>query len=203
MNRTCHIGDGRLTCTRNSPKSQCLMMISPISSHLSLACPQLYHQLRTRSYIILLYLSMPWSWVNTESRIHQVLHDPKINCLPLPASLSALSGPCCTQFSTFPHFRVNQRIQSELQSRMPPDLPLPDSSPRDWVPPDWLPLDQRPLDRPSPSTRPTVIDHGLQVYLSTLSITVSMCISEFTRSRPPSGSPNKLDHGLQVHLWVH
>jgi hypothetical protein len=40
-------------------KAQCLMMISPISSDLSLFCAQLYHHLRTRRYIIPLYLSMP------------------------------------------------------------------------------------------------------------------------------------------------
>jgi len=39
----------------------------------------------------------------TEYCIHRVLHHPKIDCLPLPASLSSLSRPCCTQFSTFPH----------------------------------------------------------------------------------------------------
>jgi hypothetical protein len=46
---TCSIGDGQLTHTRNSLKSQFLMMISPISSRLSLSCPHLYHHLRTRS----------------------------------------------------------------------------------------------------------------------------------------------------------
>jgi hypothetical protein len=43
--RTCHIGDGQLTGSRNSLKSQLLMMISPISSDLSLSCAQLYHHL--------------------------------------------------------------------------------------------------------------------------------------------------------------
>jgi len=47
--RTCRIGDGQLTRTRNSRKSQFLMMISPISCDLSLSCAQLYHHLRTRS----------------------------------------------------------------------------------------------------------------------------------------------------------
>jgi hypothetical protein len=47
--RNCRIRDGQLTCTRNSLKSQFLMMISPISSDLSLSCAQLYHHLRTRS----------------------------------------------------------------------------------------------------------------------------------------------------------
>jgi len=42
-------GDGKLTCTQNSLKSQFLMMISPISSDLSLSCAQLYHHLKARS----------------------------------------------------------------------------------------------------------------------------------------------------------
>jgi len=41
--RTCCIGDGQLTRTRNCVKSQFLMMISPISSDLSNSCAQLYH----------------------------------------------------------------------------------------------------------------------------------------------------------------
>jgi dissimilatory sulfite reductase (desulfoviridin) alpha/beta subunit len=57
--RTCHIGDGRLTRTRNSIKSQFLMMISPVPAHLSLSCPHFDHHLRIRSYVIPLYLSMP------------------------------------------------------------------------------------------------------------------------------------------------
>ena len=45
--RTCRTGDGKFTRTRNSLKSQFLMMISPISSNLSLSCAQLYHHLRS------------------------------------------------------------------------------------------------------------------------------------------------------------
>jgi len=45
-------------------KSQFLIIISPISSHLSLSRHQLYRCLRTQSYVIALYLSMPWSRVN-------------------------------------------------------------------------------------------------------------------------------------------
>jgi len=46
--RTCCIGDGKFTLTRNSLKSQFLMIISPVPSHLSLSCAQFYH-LRTQS----------------------------------------------------------------------------------------------------------------------------------------------------------
>jgi len=74
--RTCCIGDGKLTRTRHSLKSQFLMMISPIPSLISLSCPQLYHHLRTQSSVIALYLSMAWSRVNTEYSINRVQHTP-------------------------------------------------------------------------------------------------------------------------------
>jgi len=81
-----------------------------------------------------------------------------INCRPLPASLSSLGGPYCTQLSTFPPLRVNQWIESELPPHLPPDLPSP--------------------DRPPASTPPISIDHGLQVHLQPHSITASKCICE-------------------------
>jgi hypothetical protein len=56
---TCHIRDGYLACKQNSLKSQCVMMILPISSHLSLSRPQLYHYRKTRSLVIPVYFSMP------------------------------------------------------------------------------------------------------------------------------------------------
>jgi len=129
--RTCHIGDGKLTCTQNSLKSQFLMMISPISFELSLSCAQLYHHLRSRSWVIPLYLAIPWSWLNTENSIQQLQHHPKIDSLPLsasltlPASFPSLGGCCCTQLSTFPQLQVNQWIESQLPSRLPPNRPLP------------------------------------------------------------------------------
>jgi len=96
--RTCCIRDGTLSRTRNSLKSQFLTVISPVPFHLFLSCPQFYHHLRIRSYVIPLYLSMPQSRVDTEYSIyrllhtleycmHCVLHHPKIDCLLLPASL--------------------------------------------------------------------------------------------------------------------
>ena len=110
----------------------------------------------------------------TEYCIHRVRHHPKIDCLP--ASLSSRGRPCCTPLSTFPQLRVNQWIESQLLSRLPPKLP----------PPDW----------PPPSTPPISLDHGLQVRLQPCSITASKCISKLTQLRPPSLH----DYGLQVHL---
>jgi len=185
---------------------------------------------------------MPWSRVNTdysihrvqhtpstaysEYSIHRVLHHPKIDSLPLPASLSSLSGPCCTQFSTFPRLWVNQWIESQLPSHLPPDLPPPD-----WPPPSTPPISIDLGLQGHHQTRSITASKciselhalGLQVHLQTHSITDSKCISElhdlglqvhlqirsitpskrisqFTRSWPPSASPNSLDLGLQVHL---
>jgi len=160
-------------------------MISLISSDLSLSQPQLYQHLRTWSYVIAHNLSMPWSWVNTDYSIHWVLHHPKIDSLLLPASLIShlLGRPSCTQFSTFPQWRVNQWIESEF-------------------PPHLFPNPPRPVQTP-PSTPTLSIDHGLQVHLQICSGTASKWIAEFTRSRPPSASPHSLDHGLNLHLSLH
>jgi len=157
------------------------MTITPLPSHLSLSFPQFYHHLRTRSQVMPLYLSMPWSRVNAEYSIHRVPHTPstslsKIDCLPLPASLSYLGRPCCSQFATFTQLRVNQWIESQLPSRLPPEL--------------------LPLDWPPPSTPPISLDHGLQVHLQTRPITAS----KFAPSWHPSASPNSLDDSLQLHL---
>jgi len=120
---TCGIGEGKMTCTRNSHMSLFVRMISPISSHHSHSHPQVYHHLKTQSWVIALYLCMPWSRVNTEYSIHwvqpvrssaytedsihrstaytefcihRVLRHPMIGCLLLPASLSSLPRPCCS-----------------------------------------------------------------------------------------------------------
>ena len=127
---------------------------------------------------------MQWSWVNTEYSIHrvqhtlstaytdysihQVLHHPMIDCLPLPATLSSLGRPDCTQLSTFPRLQVNQWIESQLLSHLPPDLPPPDRRP--------------------PSTSPMSIDHGPQVHLQPHSIMASKWIFKRAQSRPPCAS---------------
>jgi hypothetical protein len=148
-----------------------------------------------------------WSTAHSYYCIHHVLHHPKIDCLPLSSSPSALSGPCCTQFSKFPQLWVNQWIESQLASHLPPDLPPP--------------------DRPPPSTPAISINYGLQVNRYPCSITASKCISEFNlisacqsifkiarsqppsaslssiRSWPPSVSPCSVHRGLQVNFPVH
>jgi len=157
-------------------------MISPTSSDLSLFCAQLYHHLRIWSYVIPLYPSMPYSWVNTEYSIHQVQHHPKIDSHPLPASFSSLGG-WCTQLSTFPQLQVNQWIESQLPSRLHPN-------------------------RPPPATPPISLDDSLLAHLQTRSITTSKfifwvhwisaskCISRLAQLRLACSH----NHGFQVHI---
>ena len=241
-------------------------MICPISSYLSPSCPQLYRHLRTQSYVIHLYLSMPWSRVNTKYSIHRVqhtpssahtkfsihrvqytpstayaeygidwvqhtpstahteycihrlLHYPKINRLPLAASLSALSGPGCTQFSTFPQLRVKQWIESQLPSHMPPDLPAPDPLPPDSLHPNVSPnkLDYRfqqylwvhfissskCISKHAQSQSPSVSPKPVRLWPQVPTIIASKCISTLARSWSRSASLSSLDHFLQVYLQI-
>jgi len=150
---------------------------------------------------------MQWSWVNNEYRIHRVLHTPrtaytkywihwvlrhpKIDCLPLPASPSSLGISHCTQLSTYPILQVNQWIESQLPSHLPPDPPPPYS--------------------PPPSTPPMSIDHGLRVHLLTPFLTASKCITDLhhlglqvyfqTRLITASKCISELhNHSFQIHL---
>ena len=101
----------------------------------------------------------------------------------------------CTKLSTFSQLWVNEWIKSQLLSRRSPEVPPPEWSPPDWPPPDWPPPDWHP-----PSTPPISLDHGLQVYLQTRSITASKSVTKLAQLQPPSASPHSLDYSLQVHL---
>ena len=163
-------------------------MISPISSDLSLSCAQLYHHLRTRSNVIPLYLSVPWSSLNTEYSVHQVQHHPMIDSLPRPASFPSLGGWGCTKLSTLPQSRVNKSIGSQQPLRLTPHRPL------------W-------------STPPKSLDHSLLVHLQTRSISLAVhlwvhsisvpnCISNLAWSRPRGAYLSSLDLGHQEHLQI-
>jgi len=166
---------------------------------------------------------MQWSRVNTKYSIHRVeayteysidwvqhtfntgytRYSESSQDQLSPAPSYPGSGPCCTQFCTFPQLWVNQWIESQFPSHMTPKLPPPDWPPPDSLPPDWLRPDWPSSDQSPPRTPPILINHGLQVYLPRCSIMASKCISELTWSRPPRASPNLLNHGLQMHLRVH
>jgi len=188
-------------------------MISPITSHHPLSCPQLYHHVKTWSSVITVYLLMPGSCVNTEGSIHQVLHRRMTNWLLLRATLSSFGVCCCIQPPTFPQLEVNQWMESQLLSGVTSDLLSP-STPLILIDHGWrgyLPTCTNTASNclseftrsPLPSACPNWLNDGLQVHLQTCSITASKCISEFTRSRSRSASPHSSDPGLQLHLRVH
>jgi hypothetical protein len=112
--------------------------------------------------------------------IHCELHHPIMDCLPLPAGLSSLGKPCCTQFSTFPKLQVHQCIESQLPSCLPPELP--------------------PSHLPPPITGPISLAHGLQVHLQSYSIMAPRWVSKLSRSKAPIISPNSIDYGLNVQM---
>jgi len=134
----------------------------------------------------------------TEYSMHWVLHTAR-TCIirrstvfPLPASLSYLGIPCCTQCSTFPPLWVNQWIESQLQSRLPAEL-----LPRCTLPISFnhgLQVHSKLARLQTPSVSLKSHDYCLQVH----TITASKCLSKLARSQPPSVSPNSLDYGLQV-----
>jgi hypothetical protein len=111
----------------------------------------------------------------TEYCIHPLLNHSNIDCLPLSASLSSLSRPCCTQISTFSRLLVNQCIESQLPSRLPPNQ-LPSSAP------------------------PMSLHNGLHVHFHTQLITASKRISRVTWAQAMTVSPSLPDYCLQMYL---
>jgi len=193
---TCLIGDGKLTLTRKSLKSQLLMMICPISSHLSPSRPQLYHHLRTRSSLIPLYLSMPWSRVNTkysihwvlhspstvytEYGIHRILHQPNINCLTPPST-----PPILIDHGLQVHLWVHSISASvHLQSRSIMTSECISKFTRSRPPSAFLSSLDLGL-----SSCPNLLNHGVQVQNWIHSISASKCIPKLARSRSPCASP--------------
>jgi len=146
----------------------------------------LYHHLCTQSWDIPIYLFMQWSWVNTKSSIHWVLHYPKMDSLPHPASLS----------SRISHLLMSHVVLNSLHSH---DCELTNAySLLPWhLCPNLLSPDQ-----PRASTTPISISLGLGVHLPTRPIMALIYISKFLQFRSTNASPNSFDHWLQVHLQV-
>jgi len=169
---------------------------------------------------------MPWSWINTEYSIHQIQHHPKIHSLllqasfPLAASFPSLGGCSCTQLSTYPQLEVNQWIESQLPSRLPPNRPLPSTPPISLNHRLQVHLQTYPITASQRISEfmitalkciyklallqpPSSYHHGLQFHLQTRLITASKSISKLAQLRPQIASPNSLDHGLKVQLQPH
>ena len=131
--------------------------------------------------------------------MHCVLHHPKIDCLPLPASL-------ISQQTMLYSILYICTITSQPMNRVSAPVAPPSRTYR-------LQIDRLLVLHQSRSVMackcisklprlrsPNSLDHGFQSHLQTRSTAASKCISELAQSRPPSASPNSLDHGLQVHL---
>ena len=197
----------------------------PYHSHhhpvLSLSRPQLYQHRRTQSSVILLYLTMPWSWVNTEYSIWRVQHTPSpanteysIHRTQHPPKI--ISDPFVLTIMSRPFNVASSFWCASLQNQLPPaswpwelkgKVTLSHSHGCELT--NWWIESQHPAVLPSTtpnlarswpqSVSPNSLHHGLRVHLHTRSIMASKCIW-VTQSRPPSASPYSLDLGLQVHL---
>jgi len=169
--------------------SQFLMIFSPISSHLSLSCPQLYYSLRTWSQIIPLNLSMSWSWVNTAYGIHRVQCDPTIDYLLLPANLSSLisrqrlfySVLCISSIMSQPRNWVSA-VNNDSLAIYPQQIDCP------WI--DRLQINRLQINRLQINCLQInrLQINLLQVHLWTRAIPPCTCISTVSQSRPPSTS---------------
>ena len=132
---------------------------------------------------------MSWSWVDTECSIHRVQHPSKIFCLPF--ILMITSWPLNEASASGVPLHESSKVMSHSHGC---ELT------------NWSKESPYPARRQSSASQyssklnrlrsPNLLDHGLQMYLQTRSITAS----KFTRSWPPSASTHSLDHYLQVHV---
>jgi len=173
-----------------------------------------YSHRRTHSDVIPLYLSMPWSWVDTEYKhtlntAYTMYSIPKIVCLPFilmitgwPLNVAWASG--------VPPYRIDCHQPAPHQSaqvKSPCHIPTFASQLTDeWSLSTRRAMHQAPpsgcrisLDRILRSLSPTSHDYGRQVRL----IMASKCISQLARSRSRSASGSSLDFGLPVYLQIH
>jgi len=208
--RTCHIGDGKLTRTRNSlcPCFTWWFAPSLFFSSSTLQSPKntkLSHPSLSLNAMIKSEHRVQHtpSTAYTEYSIHRVQHTP---------------STAYTEYSTHwvlhtPHTASSQDWLSPTPSQslrsqrtmLYSILYIPTIT--SWTmnrvsaavaPSSWSTASRSTTSKYSsnldrswpPSASSNSLDHGLQLHLWV------------TRSRPPSASPNSLDHGLQVHLSV-
>jgi len=234
----CRIRNGKLSHTQNSLKFQFLINVSHLLSSLAFSSSTQPWPRNTKfSHSSLSRYTMCMSQNHVQHTLNiaytkYCIHS-MIDYLPLPASLSSLEGPWCTQFCTLPPLQVNQWIESSLLSRLlsdlppagelpadcpPADRPLPDQLLPDQPPPDQPPADQPCADRPPPDrpplkflppdlpcprSPPILIDRDHHVHLQTHSVTATNGMSWLGRLQSWTASLSSLDLGLQVHLQIH
>jgi len=97
----------------------------------------------------------------------------------------------------------DQGLQVHLQTRSITASKFAQSWPPCGIPPNSHNHGSKCISEQARLRHPSLHEDGLQVLLQTSCITISECISKFTRSRPPSVSLNTLDYRLQVHLQAH
>jgi len=127
-------------------------------------------------------------------QLHPALQRPRIDLLPLAASLLPLKFPwqCCTQFHHFSQLWVNIPIRPRIMSSHTPDL----------LPPDKPATYQRPSDWPRQMKHPISLNYCPAVHLWVHTILGSKCISNPTWSHSPSASPNLLDYSIQFCMII-
>jgi len=188
--RACRIVNSPLTGTLDSLNFQSLMMIYPISSHLSLCRPQFHDHLKTQTSVIPLYLPMSWSRVNTELSIYLVQHTVSTACTRyciIPTSTVVRSQPVSYSFAHY--IRLNLLFSHNHELTNEKSLSSCHDSLRNYrLLKDWL-----------------------QVLLHSRLVMASKCSSKLTRSQAsiaspptqsqaPSISPNLPFYVLKVYL---
>jgi len=158
---------------------------------------------------------MPLSWVDTKFIIHRVQHTPSTESTQDVLSFlhsHDYEGTAECSFSFWHVSLYNQPPSAgspwELQDNVT-SLHYHGCKLTNW----WI-ESQHPERRPSTSSkysskiartrRPCVSsnadDHGCQVHLQSLSITIVECISKLPQSWPPTVSPTTLNYCLEVQL---
>jgi len=203
------------------------MIISPISSHLSFSRPQVYHHLRTWSWVIALYLSIPWSRVDTKYSTRRVPHTPstahaeysirQVQHTPSTAyteySIHRVQHTPCTAYTEYSIHRVQHtpstayteysihRVQHTPSTVYTEYCihPVMYHSKIDGLP---LPASLSSLSRPCYTQFCTFPQsRGNQWIMSQLPLHLPPELPP-PDWPPPSTLPISLDHGLQVHLWT-
>jgi len=140
-----------------------------------------------------LYLSMTWSWVDTEHSLHQVQHPPKIDCLPFIRMimywpLYFASAP------SLPPYMIDCH-QPALHESWRVKLPCYIPSVTSWVSDQYSHSSRWTIHWQPVGTRQNSHDYGLQVRMSM----ATKCISKLGWV----WSSNSLDQGLHVYLQIH
>jgi len=191
------------------------MMTSPISSHLALGRPELFHHLWTRRYVSPLYLCMTWLRVNTEYCIYQIQHKPSV--VYLEYSIQWVLHTLCT--ALFQHWLSPAPTQALISplTMLHQILSIPTITTQlmNWVAahvmsPSWTTTTRLSALKYCtnhawswpPSASPTSLDHDLRVHLKVLKMMAARCVSKLAWSHPPSISWNSHDCGLQPYHHV-